>query len=96
MHTRRENPAGQRWLVVGSVIVLGLAFTAALWVWGRREVLRTFDGYFQSETYSDSTHLRSYLDARLLFLDDLARHIELADHPSRAGFDAFVATELGA
>ena len=94
MQTRGQEPAGWRWLVVGSVIVFGVALTAALFVWGRREVLRTFDSYFQSETFSDSTHLRSYLDARLLFLDDLARHIELADHPSREGFDAFVATEL--
>jgi PAS domain S-box-containing protein len=95
MHAREENAVGWRWWVVGSVIFFGLALTVALWVWGRREVLRTFDGYFQAETFSDSTHLRSYLDARLLFLDDLARHIELADPPSRAGFDAFVATELG-
>jgi PAS domain S-box-containing protein len=95
METNVEKPVSWRWLVVGSVIVFGLALTAALWAWGRREVLRTFDGYFQSETFSASTHLRSYLDARLLFLDDLARHIELADTPSRGGFDAFVATELG-
>ena len=91
---RRERPVSWLWLVVGSVILCGLALTTALWIWGRREVLRTFDGYFQAETFSDSAHLRSYLDARLLFLDDLARYIELSNPPSRDGFDAFVATEL--
>jgi diguanylate cyclase (GGDEF)-like protein/PAS domain S-box-containing protein len=94
MHTKVEKSVRMRWLVVGTVLVFGLALTASLWVWGRREVLRTFDGYFHSETLSESTNLRSYLDARLLFLGDLARHVELSGLPTRNGFDAYVSEEL--
>ena len=85
---------GRSWLVVGSVLVVGVALTVALFGWGRSEVLRTFNGYFQSEVFSDTAHLHSYFDARLIFLDDLASHMKIVDAPTREGFDAFVATEL--
>jgi PAS domain S-box-containing protein len=95
MHSKGKRPVGWLWLVGGSAIVLGFALTTVIWVWGRMQVLRNFDGYFQMETFSVSTHLRSYLDARLLFLDDLSRYIELEGDPHEGSFDAFVHTELG-
>jgi PAS domain S-box-containing protein len=94
VQVKGEIAYGRGWLVVGSVLVIGLALTVALFAWGRREVLRTFNGYFQSEVFSDTAHLRSYFDARLIFLDDLASHMKIVDAPTRSGFDAFVATEL--
>jgi PAS domain S-box-containing protein len=85
---------GRSWLVVGSVLVLGLALTFALFDWGRREVLRTFNDHYYAEVFSDTAHLRSYFDARLIFLDDLASHMKIVASPTREGFDAFVGTEL--
>jgi len=82
------------WLVVVTVLGLGLAITLSLFFWTREQALRTFDSHFQAETYSDAAHLNAYLDARLQFLDDLASHMEIDGRSNREEFRVFVATEL--
>ena len=79
--------------MVGGLLVLGLGVTLALYLWAQGEARRTFLSSFEAQTASQSMHLKSYLDARLLFLDDLARHLELEPKPALGSFKVFVDAE---
>ena len=80
-------------MMVGALLVLGLAVTLGLYLWAREEAHRTFLSGFEAQAASQNTHLKSYLEARLLFLDDLARHLELEPKPALKGFKVFVDAE---
>ena len=83
----------RRRLVQAAVLLLGLTLTVGLFAWARLVALRDFQGHFQIESSSEATHIRAYLETRILFLDDLARHLSLVETPSPADFRAFVAAE---
>ncbi|HWQ11117.1 MAG TPA: hypothetical protein VN436_18500, partial [Holophaga sp.] len=83
----------RRGLMVGLVLATGLLVTLAVFSSARREALGAFHERLQFETFSQTAHLRAYLDARLVFLDDLARHMAIATPSTPGTFRAFTATE---
>jgi PAS domain S-box-containing protein len=82
------------WLMAGSISLLGLLATLAVFLFARREAGRDFQRTFQEEASSQVNLLAAYLNERLLFLDDLARHLELTPQTDPKDFRAFVAKEL--
>jgi len=79
--------------LVLAIVLVGAALTLALFLQGRRAVLRDFHSDFQSEAQAQRANMASYLEARLQFLDGLARHMELDPEPGAKAFDRFVAAE---
>jgi PAS domain S-box-containing protein len=84
---------GRARLVLGVVALLGAAITVGLFQWGRLAESRKFTLIFEAQGTALNTHLLSYLEARLLFLEDLAHHLELSPQLTAGDFRAFVAAE---
>ena len=80
-------------IVVNAMAWTGVVLTLLVFLLARREVDRDFSRSFELESANQTAHITSYLEARLIFLDDLARHLELGTEPSPEAFRAFVATE---
>ncbi len=93
MRIPRASASNRVHFVTGLILVLGLM--ASLWVFSivRGNVLHDLVRDFQDEGASQVSSLTTYLNARLLFLDDLARHVELSSKPDPQDFRAFVETE---
>ena len=91
----RISRSGRASLLVGLLSFVGLSLTFAIFRYAQHEALLDFTRDFQDEGASQTRGITSYLNARLLFLEDLARHIELTPHPDAKGFRNFVATEQG-
>ena len=80
-------------VVVSALAWVGVVLTVLVFLVARREGDRDFARSFALESANQTAHISSYLEARLLFLDDLARHLELGAEPRPEAFRAFVATE---
>jgi PAS domain S-box-containing protein len=76
-----------------AAIVGGIALTGLLFRWARQEAITVFEGHCRLDASASATQLRTYLEARLVFLDDLARHLALAPAPDREDFRRFVEGE---
>jgi len=83
----------QKWLPGAGVTLAGVALTLGLFTWARNEAIKDFRMDFQDSCATQNARITSYLNARLLFLDDLARYVELMGEPNREAFRAFVDTE---
>ena len=93
MSRQRVSPANRAKLMVALILVTGLALTGGAFRLARRSVAHDFLHAFNNESTAQVADLATYLNARLLFLDDLARHLELSGPPDPEDFHAFVATE---
>ena len=80
-------------LLLGGLSLLGVGLTILAFLLARKEASRDFVRDFQEEATARVGLLSNYLNARLLFLDDLARHMELYPRPNPLNFRAFVANE---
>ena len=88
-----ESFTSRRGVAMGLVLATGLLATLAAFGLARREALRTFHEHLRFDTFSQTVHIHAYLDARLVFLNDLARHMEIAAPPTPGAFHAFTAPE---
>ena len=93
MATPKDSTSNRVHFVTGLILVLGLMATLLVFSTVRRSVLHDFMRDFQDEGTAQVSSLTTYLDARLLFLDNLARHVELSSKPDPQDFRAFVETE---
>jgi len=65
-------------LLLGGLSLLGVGLTILAFLLARKEASRDFVRDFQEEATARVGLLSNYLNARLLFLDDLARHMEIS------------------
>ena len=93
MRSPDEGKTPRAKVLVNALAGVGVALTLLVFLLARREVDRDFARSFELESENQTAHIASYLGARLIFLDDLARHLELGAEPSPEAFRAFVATE---
>lgn len=91
--SRKPKLPGTAWLLLCGVVVGGLSLTSGLYSWTQAQVMQEYHEAIQLRIAPQNARIQSYLDARILFLEDLARCMELQEPPSRADFQAFVARE---
>ena len=93
MSRQRVSPAHRAVLMVAMIVATGLALTGGVFRFAWKNAAKDFRHAFKEESASQVARLGTYLNARLLFLDDLARHLALSGQPDPEAFRAFVATE---
>ena len=80
-------------VLTGAILLVGGLVTAGVFLLARNYVCHDFLRDFREEGSAQMADISNYLNARLVFLDDLARHLELSPGPDPETFRAFVATE---
>ena len=93
MRKQRVSPNHRAVLMVALIMAVGLTLTGVIFGYARREAAEDFHRDFMDAGATQVADLSTYLKARLLFLDDLARHLELSGAVDAQDFRAFVATE---
>ena len=80
--SRKPKLPGTAWLLLCGVVVGGLSLTSGLYSWTQAQVMQEYHEAIQLRIAPQNARIQSYLDARILFLEDLARCMELQEPPS--------------
>ena len=86
-------PTLRKWAMTAAVFAGGVLLTLLLFDWSRGESRRIFEDRLVFESSAVTAQVDAYLKARLVFLEDLAHHMELVKASGREDFRAFVAAE---